>query len=120
LIEPGFAAVPGQMADLKGEIGAVIRGRTLEEWTAVFAECDVCVEPVLTVPEMLQHPQTQAREMVVEVVQGNGRGQQQIASPYKFSRSQPEYRHTGTKTGSHSEVVLRELGYTREEIEALS
>jgi len=116
LIEPGLAAVPGQVADLKGEIGAVIRGRTLAEWTAVFAEYDVCVEPVLTVPEMLEHPQTQARGMVVEVVQGNGRGQQQIASPYKFSRSQPAYRHTGVQTGSHSQEVLRELGYSEGEI----
>jgi crotonobetainyl-CoA:carnitine CoA-transferase CaiB-like acyl-CoA transferase len=116
LIEPGLAAVPGQVADLKGEIGAVIKGRELGEWTAVFAEYDVCVEPVLTVPEMLEHPQTQARGMVVEVEQGNGRSQQQIASPYKFSRSHTEYRHTGTKMGSHSHEVLRELGYTEEEI----
>jgi crotonobetainyl-CoA:carnitine CoA-transferase CaiB-like acyl-CoA transferase len=107
------------MADLKGEIGAVIRGRTLEEWTAVFAEYDVCVEPVLTVPEMLQHPQTLARGMVVEVEQGNGRSQQQIGSPYKFSRSQPAYRHTGVQTGSHSQEVLRELGYTEAEIMVL-
>jgi crotonobetainyl-CoA:carnitine CoA-transferase CaiB-like acyl-CoA transferase len=119
LIELGFAAVPGQMEDLKAEIAAVIKEKELAEWTAVFAQYDVCVEPVLTVPEMLQHPQTQARGMVVEVMQGNGRTQQQIASPYKFSRSQSEYKQTGTKTGSHSEAILLELGYSLAEIEAL-
>jgi crotonobetainyl-CoA:carnitine CoA-transferase CaiB-like acyl-CoA transferase len=119
LIEQGFAAVPGQMGDLKAEIAAVIEEKELAEWTAVFDQYDVCVEPVLTVPEMLGHSQTQARGMVVEVMQGNGRSQQQIASPYKFSRSQPEYKHTGVQTGSHSQEVLRELGYTEREIEAL-
>jgi crotonobetainyl-CoA:carnitine CoA-transferase CaiB-like acyl-CoA transferase len=119
LIELGFAAVPGQMGDLKAEIAAVIEEKELAEWTAVFDQYDVCVEPVLTVPEMLGHSQTQARGMVVEVMQGNGRSQQQIASPYKFSRSQPEYKHTGVQTGSHSQEVLRELGYTEREIEAL-
>jgi crotonobetainyl-CoA:carnitine CoA-transferase CaiB-like acyl-CoA transferase len=119
LIELGFAAVPGQMGDLKAEIAAVIKEKELAEWTAVFAQYDVCVEPVLTVPEMLQHPQTQARGMVVEVMQANGRTQRQIASPYKFSRSQLEYKQTGTKIGSHSEAVLLELGYSLAEIEAL-
>jgi crotonobetainyl-CoA:carnitine CoA-transferase CaiB-like acyl-CoA transferase len=119
LIKWGFAAVPGQMADLKAEIAAVIKERTLAEWTAVFAKYDVCVEPVLTVPEMLEHPQTQARGMIVEVMQTNGRSQQQIASPYKFSRSQPAYKHTGMKPGTHSEEVLRELGYWEEEITLL-
>lgn len=119
LIERGFAAVPGQMEDVKAEIAAVIRSKTLAGWAAVFDQYDVCVEPVLTVPEMLQHPQTRAREMVVAVEQVNGVRQRQIASPYKFSRSQPEYKHTGMKTGSHSKEVLRELGYSREEIVAL-
>jgi crotonobetainyl-CoA:carnitine CoA-transferase CaiB-like acyl-CoA transferase len=68
---------------------------------------------------MLGHPQTQARGMVVDVAQGNGGSQSQIASPYKFSRSQPEYKHTGVKTGEHSQEVLRELGYSQEEIARL-
>ena len=119
LIQQGFEAVPGQMEALKAEIRAVIKGRELAEWTAVFGEYDVCVEPVLTVPEMLQHPQAKARNMVVEVKQANGRTQLQIASPYKFSRSRSEYKHTGVRTGSHSQEVLQKLGYSEEEIAAL-
>jgi crotonobetainyl-CoA:carnitine CoA-transferase CaiB-like acyl-CoA transferase len=118
-IERGYAAETGKMEALKGEIGTVIRGKTLAEWTAVFAEQDVCVEPVLSVPEMIEHPQTVARQMVVEVVQGNGRIQKQIGAPLKFSGSQPEYKHTGVKLGAHNEEVLAEIGYSAAEIAEL-
>jgi crotonobetainyl-CoA:carnitine CoA-transferase CaiB-like acyl-CoA transferase len=118
-IERGYVAETGKMEALKGEIGTVIRGKTLAEWTAVFAEQDVCVEPVLSVPEMIEHPQTVARQMVVEVVQGNGRSQKQIGAPLKFSGSQPEYKHTGVKLGAHNEEVLAEIGYSGAEIAEL-
>jgi crotonobetainyl-CoA:carnitine CoA-transferase CaiB-like acyl-CoA transferase len=68
---------------------------------------------------MIEHPQTVARQMVVEVVQGNGRIQKQIGAPLKFSGSQPEYKHTGVKLGAHNEEVLAEIGYSAAEIAEL-
>lgn len=102
---------------IKKEIRAAIAARTLAEWTAVFAGLDVCVEPVLTVPEMLDHPQTQARRMVVAVPRPEGGSQRQVASPYKFSQSQPQYKHTGAALGMHTDEVLQEIGYSQAEIQ---
>ncbi|MCP4417967.1 MAG: CoA transferase, partial [Chloroflexi bacterium] len=69
-------------------------------------------EPVLTIPEMLNHPQTKARGMVTEVPKSDGSSQRQIASPYKFSRSEHKYQHIGTAAGVHNDEILAELGYT--------
>src|SRR5262249_59860026 len=57
---------------LKSEIQQTIVSRTCEEWLGIFARIDVCVEPNLSVSEVAQHPQTQARELVVSVPKGDG------------------------------------------------
>jgi len=119
LIERGFEPdLAGQQA-LKADIQETIASRTLEEWLPIFAGRDVCVEPVLAVEEMIEHPQTQARQMIVGVPKPDGSQQPQIACPYKFSRSQASYKHTGVTLGAHTEEVLAEVGYSAEEIEAL-
>ncbi|VAW41563.1 Alpha-methylacyl-CoA racemase [hydrothermal vent metagenome] len=104
---------------LKAEIRQTILAKPLAAWTAIFTDLDVCVEPVLTIPEMLNHPQTEARGMVATVPKPDGSTQQQIASPHKFSCSEDRYRHIGTPSGAHTHEVLAELGYLPEEIATL-
>ncbi|MCA9925455.1 MAG: CoA transferase, partial [Anaerolineales bacterium] len=104
---------------LKNEIRAAIKLRDFDAWCAVFAEVDVCVEPVLTVPEMLAHPQVRSRGMVVEVPKSDGQMQSQIGPPIKFSRSQPNMRHTGIEMGQNTAQILTEIGYDTAEIETL-
>jgi crotonobetainyl-CoA:carnitine CoA-transferase CaiB-like acyl-CoA transferase len=111
-------SLPNQQA-LKVEIRAVIAARELSEWTAVFANVDVCVEPVLTIPEMIEHPQTQAREMIVAVPKPDGTAQRQVGSPFKFSQTQAEYRQVGGIVGEDGTAVLREIGYSDEEVAAM-
>lgn len=102
----------------KQEIRAAIKTKTLAEWTAIFAEIDVCVEPVLTTAEALDHPHTVARNMVVDVQMANGDSQQQVGTPIKLSGHDPDYKFTGSKLGSHSKSILQSLGYSQDEIEA--
>ncbi len=104
---------------LKSQIQKVIGSRTFEEWVSVFAQVDVCVEPVLNVSEMVEHPQTQARQMIVDVPKPDGSTQPQVGSPFKFSKSQPVYKHVGSALGRHTDEVITEAGYSAEEIEQL-
>lgn len=113
-IPAGLGQSPESQQALKTELRAIIEQRPLAEWTSLFATLDVCVEPVLTLPETLAHPQTQARQLVVQV--GH---QSQIASPFKFSATQPTYKHIGAALGEHTTAVLAECGYTPAEITAL-
>jgi crotonobetainyl-CoA:carnitine CoA-transferase CaiB-like acyl-CoA transferase len=110
---------PTNQQSLKGEIAGEIGKRPLSFWQALFADKDVCVEPVLTIPEMLAHPQVQARNLVVDVPKPDGSTQQQIASPFKFSEGEAEYNWVGTAVGEHTDEVLEEAGYTQDQVERL-
>ncbi len=102
----------------------ILKKRFLErpwsEWEVVFADCDACVELVLEFPEAMCHQQFKDREMFVDVPDSSGSTQRQIASPFKFSLCEPEYRHVGVKLGEQTEMVLKALGYSIKKIKELT
>jgi formyl-CoA transferase len=70
--------------------------------------------PVLDVPDVLDHPHTRHREMVVE--RGGYRG---TGNPVKLSRTPASLRSTPPAFGSATREVLVEAGYSEAEIDAL-
>jgi crotonobetainyl-CoA:carnitine CoA-transferase CaiB-like acyl-CoA transferase len=119
LIERGLNWDLANQQAVKPAIRETIRRKTLAEWTAIFASCDACVEPVLTTREALDHPQTRARRMLVDVPRFDGSIQQQIGTPIKLSNHRPEYRQIGARPGAHTDQILTELGYTSEAVDRL-
>ncbi len=117
LIPAGYDPDPQAQQSLKAKLRGVIAARPLAEWKARFAAVDACVEPVLEVAEVLSQAQTVARDMIVTVPKGDGGEQQQVGSPFHFSRSGVKYAYTGVKLGIHSRKVLAEIGYEPAEID---
>ncbi len=118
LINKGYSQDGRELLALKKEIAGCIMARTLEDWTTLFSGLDLCVEPVLDIAEIANHPQVEAREMIVAVEKGDGTLQRQVGSPFKFSAGQATYKHIGVKPGVHSNEVLADIGYNEGEIAA--
>lgn len=99
-----------------------IKSKTLAEWEEIFADKDACVEPVLDLERVFfEDPHIKAREMVVEVpLPENGRIVKQLANPIKFKAHPNEYRHAAYPVGEHTLAVMRELGYSDEQIADLT
>jgi crotonobetainyl-CoA:carnitine CoA-transferase CaiB-like acyl-CoA transferase len=57
--------------------------------------------------------------MVTQVPREDGSLQPQIACPVKFSAGLPPPRHIGVAAGLHSDLVLREAGFSDQDIAAL-
>lgn len=68
----------------------------------------------LEVPDVLTHPHTLAREMVVELDGWRGAG-----LPIKLSRTPGNVRRAPPGFGAHSREVLAECGYDDAEIETM-
>lgn len=81
--------------------------RDFQEWQGIFADFEACAEPVLTFTEAAEHPQLKERGMIVEVPDGKGNVQKQIACPIKTSVFTPEYKHAGLRPGQNNAEILR-------------
>ncbi|MGG4454297.1 CaiB/BaiF CoA transferase family protein [Brevibacillus porteri] len=88
--------------------------KTFAEWVTIFGDdFDGCVEPVLKFSESVNHPHIKARELLVSVPKSQGGEQKQIAFPIKFSTQPAAYRFAGVQTGTHTEEILKEIGFHR-------
>lgn len=115
----GLSPQPEQQKKLKDALKVEFEKHDFDELSALFAELDACVEPVLTVGEAVRHPQFKAREMVTDVPRGDGSTQAQLACALKFSDGLPAPRHIGAAVGEHTDQVLGELGFSVERIAEL-
>ena len=119
LANKGLSLKPDDQQALKREIEIEIEKRDCDEWQAVFAALDACVEPVLPLSEAVEHPQIKARDLVCEVPRPGQAPQRQLACPIKFSEGLPAPKHVGVPVGAHTDQVLEELGYSAETIAQL-
>ncbi|MBI5163728.1 MAG: CoA transferase [Magnetospirillum sp.] len=57
-------AEPMPQNELIADLDSLLLTKTRDEWAALLAPADCCVEPVLEPAEVLSHPQTRARDLV--------------------------------------------------------
>jgi alpha-methylacyl-CoA racemase len=97
---------------LKENLAAIIRRKTRDQWDAVFEGIDVCYAPVLSINEVRHHPHHQARGTFVD----DGNCWQPAPAP-RFSRTTPELRGPAAAVGEHTRQVLREYGFSEDDID---
>jgi len=109
-----LANKPGAQQQIKATFAQQFATKTFNQWQAIFAKLDLCVEPVLDLGEAAQHPQIKARALIVDVPTQQQTPQQstqaQIGCPIKFSGYDVQYGNAGAAVGVDSEQVLRRLG----------
>ena len=113
-LEPDMDALrpgPHQTA-WRERLSALFRAQTRQHWTELGARADCCLEPVLMGDELLHDPQHQARALFVD------RGQGELPALRTFA-GDPDLGN-GPKQGEHTEEILREAGFSAEELDALT
>jgi alpha-methylacyl-CoA racemase len=117
LIERQFE-LPGSEAH--AEVERIFLERTREEWRSFASEHDCCLEPVLGLDEALDSELVRERDMVVAVEQPGAGQVRQLGAPVKLDRTPARPDRAAPPLGADTDQVLREAGYSEEEIRALS
>jgi crotonobetainyl-CoA:carnitine CoA-transferase CaiB-like acyl-CoA transferase len=86
---------------------------TMQEWEAFFATSDVPIAPVRSLPEVLEDLHFRSRGMVLE----DSNGWHHLGSPIHFLLEPGAPVLQLPALGQHSRTVLREIGFTENEID---
>lgn len=100
-------------------IQSVISTESAEHWLARLEEEGVPCAPVLTRTEMLDHPQVQANELLVNYEHPQAGRIRQARGPSRFSGA-PDQNWQGAPTlGQHTRELLANCGYSEDDIQKI-
>jgi crotonobetainyl-CoA:carnitine CoA-transferase CaiB-like acyl-CoA transferase len=137
--DPRYATNADRMArldELCEDLSAVFVARGTGDWLDLLGAAGVPVGPVASIGEMLDHAQTLAREMVIDVRHSRLGTMRSLGSPLKLSGSTtaaaaaplshapedsaaPSPGRGAPQLGEHTREVLLERGWTGAEVDAL-
>lgn len=93
--------------------------KTREAWLTLLRDSDVEIGPVNNLDEVFADPQVLHRKMILEMDHPTAGKIRQIAMPIKFSETPGQIRSPAPFIGQHTEEILQDLGYAKEQIEEL-
>jgi formyl-CoA transferase len=116
---PGFDTLEGQF-EHRPELQAMFRDRfaqdSTDHWVARLEEQDILCAPVRRLEEALADPQTEVNNMVVEMQHPHAGTVKVLNAPIRLSATPNDTRRPAPMLGEHNDEVLRELGYTDEQV----
>lgn len=109
----------GANKELRESLEKDFAQKTLAEWMIIFEDSNCCVSPVNTLAEALEFLPAKERNLVQNLIHPKLGKVPQVRTPLPFDKT-----HSGELTATNdltaaSVAVLKDLGYSRDEIEQL-
>ncbi len=110
----------GQAGDAaRAEIAAIFETRTLEEWTQKLEGAEVCWASVTDLDGTFDDPQVRHRQLLVDDYHPVAGKIRQLGMPIKLTDTPGTIRKPAPAHGEHTVALMKELGRTHQEAEAL-
>jgi crotonobetainyl-CoA:carnitine CoA-transferase CaiB-like acyl-CoA transferase len=120
--DPRFATNMQRIAyrsELRGALQALVRNRSRAQLLQQLSDATVPAGPINDMAQVFADPQTQHRQMVVELPHSSGQTVRVVRSPLNFSAS-PVTHRAPPRLGEHSLQALREeLGLSEAQLAGL-
>ncbi|MEJ2209661.1 MAG: CoA transferase [Anaerolineae bacterium] len=121
--DPRFAdngARVAHRAELRAVLAEAFGTRDAGEWLDALRQAGLPCGPINTVPEVFDHPQAEAREMVLETEHPTAGRLRFPGFPYKLSETPAALRQPPPRLGQHTGQVLADLlDYSPADVAAL-
>jgi len=106
--------------ELKADLESALREKSAREWAALFNQHGVPAGEVLSLPEVLEHPQLTERGLITHFqAAGIDRDIAVVRAGFRLASGDPEPVSPPPLLGADNETILQELGYDRDSIAKL-
>ena len=109
----------GEREEIARLIEPAVRARTTAEWLARLVPRGIWAAPVLTHAETFADPAVQAADVVEEIEHPVAGPVKLLRHPLEFSTGRAEVRRMPPMSGEHTDEILKEAGYTLDEVRDL-
>ena len=116
---PDFIPFPWDEAkreEIFDHLNRTFKTKPRDEWVETLRQTDTCVAPVYSLDELEKDPQLRHRKMVVEVAHPELKTVKQPGISIKLSDTPGKIRSLAVSKGTHTDEVLKELGYGGQDI----
>jgi crotonobetainyl-CoA:carnitine CoA-transferase CaiB-like acyl-CoA transferase len=113
---------PEAQTELIGEVKQLFRTRTQAEWVEAAADLDICLTPIIPLDEVLQVPHIKERQSVIQAenIADSGKTALLPGLPFQLSETPGEAVLRFSRLGEDNHEILRGIGLSETEIEALA
>ncbi|MGE4240785.1 CaiB/BaiF CoA transferase family protein [Ramlibacter sp.] len=122
LADPRFGSMRGRnehIDELYGMLARALAGKTTAQWLELLAKADIPAGPMNTLHNLIDDPHLARKDFFQQVEHPTEGSIRSMRVPTRWSATPPEPARLAPNLGEHGDEVLRELGYSGEEIVSL-
>ena len=114
-----FAARSDNRKELVVLFDEAFASKTRDEWMKILDAHGCIFTPIQSIPEVVEDPQLLANNYVIDINHPTYGQTKTMGFPWDLSDTPASWRRQAPKLGEHTEEVLLEIGYSREELAKL-
>jgi crotonobetainyl-CoA:carnitine CoA-transferase CaiB-like acyl-CoA transferase len=110
----------GRREEINRIVHERIAQRTTEQWMASFDASEIWYAPVNEYPDVERDPQVAWNRVIMEFDHPDAGKVRLLAHPVRYDGQAPGLRRRPPRLGEHTREVLREVGYSEADIDAMA